>query len=457
MISFFKVIAETYRRVKALSAVDSRGSGGWFSIIREAWGGAWQQNVAVDAPKNILAFSAVFSSVTIIASDIAKLCIDLVEEDDSGICTPVVGTSPYWAVLLKPNPYQTRLQFIASWIVSKLLNGNAYVLKSRDRRGIVTELYVLDAQHVKTLIAENGDVYYEIARDDLARVGGPKTVPASEIIHDRMVCLWHPLVGVSPIYACGASATMGNRIQANSTQFFENMSRPGGVLTAPTKISDETAARLKKTFEDNFAGKNIGRIMVAGDGLNYQATPGIPAEDAQLIEQLRWTVEDVARAFHMPLYKLGGPVPVGSTVEALHQMYYSDCLQSLIESLEACLDEGLGLPDSYYTQLDLDGLLRMDNSALIKAEAEAVKGGVKAPNESRRRLNLPPVPGGASPYLQQQNYSLAALAKRDAKDDPFESGAKQASQPVDEAANDDEAAAALAEIFVRGLAENAAA
>jgi phage portal protein BeeE len=41
-----------------------------------------------------------------------------------------------------------------------------------------------------------------------------------------------------------------------------------------------------------------------------------------------------------------------------------------------------------------------------------------APDEGRAKLNLPPVPGGKYPYLQQQNYSLEALAKRDASD-PF--------------------------------------
>jgi len=61
----------------------------------------------------------------------------------------------------------------------------------------------------------------------------------------------------------------------------------------------------------------------------------------------------------------------------------------------------------------------MDTAALTKAEADAVSAGIKSPDEARRRLNLPPVPGGASPYLQQQNYSLEALAKRDAQADPF--------------------------------------
>jgi hypothetical protein len=42
-----------------------------------------------------------------------------------------------------------------------------------------------------------------------------------------------------------------------------------------------------------------------------------------------------------------------------------------------------------------------------------------SPNEGRQKMDMKPVEGGESPYLQQQNYSLAALAKRDAQDDPF--------------------------------------
>jgi hypothetical protein len=60
---------------------------------------------------------------------------------------------------------------------------------------------------------------------------------------------------------------------------------------------------------------------------------------------------------------------------------------------------------------------------MVLAEKEAVGAGIKSPDESRKRMNLPPVPGGKSPYMQQQNYSLAALAKRDAKEDPFKADA----------------------------------
>jgi hypothetical protein len=50
---------------------------------------------------------------------------------------------------------------------------------------------------------------------------------------------------------------------------------------------------------------------------------------------------------------------------------------------------------------------------------DAVGAGVMAPTEVRAKLDLKPVTGGDSPFLQQQNYSLEALAKRDAQADPF--------------------------------------
>jgi phage portal protein BeeE len=71
--------------------------------------------------------------------------------------------------------------------------------------------------------------------------------------------------------------------------------------------------------------------------------------------------------------------------------------------------------------LDLDNLMRLDIAALYESNDKGVNGGWLAPNEARFRANYRPVIGGASPMIQQQNYSLAALAKRDAKEDPFES------------------------------------
>jgi phage portal protein BeeE len=161
--------------------------------------------------------------------------------------------------------------------------------------------------------------------------------------------------------------------------------------------------------------------------------------DAQLIEQLKWTAENVCTCFHVPAYKVGvGTPPAFNNIEALDQQYYSQCLQILIECIELLLDEGLSIKAPQSTEFDLDDLLRMDSATLIDVQAKGVGAGLVAPNEGRRKLGLPPVKGGETPYLQQQNYSLAALDARDrAMPAPSSVGAGQAppaSVPVEPAA-----------------------
>ena len=405
-----------------MQPVDSRG--GWWPIIRESYTGAWQKNdeIKVDTA---LSFHAVYACVTLIAADIGKLRIKLVEQDDDGLWQEV-SSAAFSPVLRKPNRFQNYIQMKEYWILSKLSRGNAYVLKQRDNRGIVTALYVLDPCRVTPLVAPDGAVYYELKRDDLSGLHGDEnvTVPASEIIHDRMNCLFHPLVGVSPLYAASMATQQGMSIQRNSNKFFANGSKPGGILTAPAAINQDTADRLKKYWDENFTGDNMGKVAVLGDGLKYEGM-AVTATDSQLVEQLRWTADVVCSVFHVPPFKVGvGTMPTYQNAEILNQIYYSDCVQSLIESMEVCLDEGLGLDTpvggrQLGVELDLDGLLRMDAATQAKVEGDLVGAGIKSPNEARRKFDLKKVAGGAQPYLQQQNYSLEALARRDAQADPF--------------------------------------
>jgi HK97 family phage portal protein len=395
---------------KALSPVDQNR--GWFPLIRESFAGAWQNNVEVK-PESVLAYHAVFACMTLIASDVAKLRVKLIGKTEGDVWQEITNPA-YTPVLRKPNYYQTRIQFWESWMLSKLSRGNTYVLKERDERGVVRALYILEPKRVKPMVSsEDGSVWYELQTDWLSGLPTDTVlVPASEIIHDRFNCLFHPLVGLSPIFACGLAAMQGLAIQNNSTNLFQNASRPGGLLIAPGEIRKEDAQRLKEYWDSGFSGQNSGKVAVLGDGLKYEALSVTP-EDAQLIEQLKWTAEVVCSTFHVPPYKIGvGDMPSYNNVQALNVEYYSQCLQALIESAELCLDEGLSLGENIGVEFDLYSLLRMDSVTQMDMLTKAA--GVMSPNEMRKKLDLPPVPGGGSPYLQQQNYSLEALAERDA-------------------------------------------
>jgi HK97 family phage portal protein len=235
-------------------------------------------------------------------------------------------------------------------------------------------------------------VFYELHSDNVSGLQEAAiTVPASEIIQDRWNTLYHPLVGLSPIYAAGINALAGLRTEQNSARFFANGAQPSGMLTAPGRIADETATRLQTRFEENHGGSNYGKVLVAGDGLEYRPLT-MSSVDAEVINTLKWSDSTIAAVFGVPSYMINAAAaPATTNVEAVNQLYFSQCLQLHVEAIEALLDEGLGLTDvpgrTLGTEFDLDGLLRMDTSTKVKTLVEGLKG-VFTPNEARRVLDL---------------------------------------------------------------------
>ena len=389
------------------------------------WGphpSAWQADDPPVSRDRALANWSLYACASLIATDVAKCRAMLVEYDAQGIYEEVFSAA-FSAVLEKPNSYQTWQQFAEQWILSKVSHGNTYVLKEPGAAGL-TAMYVLDPTRVQVLIAANGSVFYRLMEDTLAKVpegeGEEYTgviVPASEIIHDRGPCLFNPLCGVSPLFASALAASQGLAIQGNSRKFFENLSRPGGILVAPGEITDELAATYKTRWEANYGGVNAGRTAVLGNGLSYQPINVNPV-DAELVEQLNMSATMICSTFHVPPFKIGiQAIPAGQKVADLNQIYYSDCLQTYMEAMENLLTYGMGLGASSRNlgvQLDLDALLRMDQATLTDSLNKAVGGGWMSPDEARAKRNLKPVPNGAGavPYMQQQNWALTTLIDR---------------------------------------------
>lgn len=395
------------------------GFGGFGSLVRDFFTGSWQKNEEVRLSE-VRDFFAIYACKTLISSDIAKMAPG-VKVKKNGIWE--TADDGVHLLLKKPNHYQNGVQFRSWWMTSKLEFGNTYVLKQRDSFGKIEALYILDPRKVEPLLTPNGEIYYKLKVDNLTGVGDEVVVPAYEIIHDRYQPQDHPLIGVSPVFGAALSGALGKQIQNDSYHFFKNGSNVSGILTAPGAISQATRERLEQKWNENFTGKNAGRTAVVGDGLKFEAmrAKGI---DSQLVEQLKISAEIVASCFHVPPFKISMAKPPEKPHEA-NLIYYGDCLQVLIEEMEACLDAGLELSEGKKIELDTDDLLRMNKSAVIEMLSNSVKGSITTPNEARKEINLKPLIGGDTVYMQQQNFSLEALAKRDSKEDPFDSSSEK--------------------------------
>jgi HK97 family phage portal protein len=280
-------------------------------------------------------------------------------------------------------------------------------------------------------------VYYQLHAHDLAGLPeGDIGVPAREVIHDRWNCAFHPLVGLSPLYACGGAALEANTIQAQSTEFFSKGGRPSGLLVAPTEIDPKTAERLSATWHSLGPGKTA----IVGYGMKYQDI-GTSAVDSQLTEQRDGTVATIAGCFGVPVsYVDSSKQPPYANSEATQMQYLSQCLQVHMCSIETAWDEGCELPAPYGVEFDIDALIWMDTATKTSAAAAAIGAGAMTINEARfKYFGLGPVKGGDACYLQQQMFSAAALAERDAAD-PF---AKPAPAPAAPSPTDEQVAAAV--------------
>lgn len=433
---------EITRQQKALHTV-SDWRNGW-RTIKEAFTGAWQQNVE-EKRADLITYPTLYACIYRISSDVGKLPFTLQRANENGT-SKAVENPAYTPVLSEPNNFQTEAQFREYWLLCKLTQGNTYVLKRRDNRGVVTDLFILDPCRVMPMVSDSGEVFYQLYIDPLNTIPSNYPaenliVPASEIIHDRCMTVHNPLIGIPPLAAAYWPALKNMKILRSATEFFANNAQPGGILTAPAGMTDEDAKAVQEYWTTNFSGQNAGKVAIIGADMKF--TPfAMKSIDSQMIEQMRYSDIQICQPFGIPPFKVGiGDVPSSLGVDGVNQLYYQDALQPHIEHMEALLDKGLRISKPLSVQLDLDPLLRMDESKRADVETKLVQGKIKTPDEGRLRFNLAPTGGGDTLWGQNQDYPLGMLADR-AEWDPNLLMNQPAPAPAPEpepAANDEEA------------------
>jgi HK97 family phage portal protein len=403
-------------------AAYQKAVGGWLwpSQANPAWWGngdrgplgSWQMNR--NGPQGhleLVAFSAVYACVNTIASDVAKLPIEIYKVDQKTGARTLQRADYYAALFREPNQYQTHADLLYAFAQSYLLQGNAYCyMGKRNGRGETIELHVLNPYRVKPMIAFDGSVFYECGEDFLAGITPNTVVPERDMIHHRLPLLpGYPLVGVTPIFAAAASSAVGIKILQDSQQFFANSARPSGLLQSTINLGDEQKRKAKEEWDIAYRGREYGKVAILPNGLDWKPIT-ITAQDAQLIEQLRWSVEDVARVFRVPTFMLGDVSKVTyRNSEQLARAYLTGCLASHIEALEERFERAFQFPLDYEIKFDLTQLLRTEIDIRYAAYQQSLNAGWQSINEVRAQEGLEPVVGGEVPRVQMQYVPIDAV------------------------------------------------
>jgi HK97 family phage portal protein len=382
--------------------------------LRLIWPDNWYQ-AGRDPPTDyaLLTHPAVFAAIDIISSDIARL--QMRHWRDNGESRQEVLDSWACGVLDKPNEYETGFDLMKRLISSQLYRGNGYIYGLRNRRNQFDTLHCLFPDFVWPYrVPGSADYFYQISAQPMAELDTQRMIPPRAILHHRMQTMGDPLTGITPLVGAARSASAGLAILRQSERFFTRMARPSGVLQSDGKIDQQTAQRIKERFQKFFAGEEgAGDIAVLEEGLKWSPLT-MTAVEAQLIEQLRYSVEDIARVYRIPVFMLGdaSKASTGSS-EQMSRNYFSLCLAPHMKAIEWRISQYFGMDARReFLEFDQDALFKGEFKERIEALARSVQGGIRTPNEARKVEGLDKVEGGDTVFMQQQMTPVQQLATR---------------------------------------------
>lgn len=310
-------------------------------------------------------------------------------------------------ILFQPNSYQTRSDFFLNYVSSLLYRGNAYAVAIRNERNIITEWHIANPSGTEPYIdPETKAIFYAVG-DNPMLSDIDYLIPQRDVFHTRLYTPDHPLVGVSPIRNLANNIASTQAINRHQAHFFNNMSRPSGMLTTERELNREQMRMLREAWEEQSVNINSGGIPILGNGIEWKSM-SLSSQDAQLIDAYNMGVEEIARAFRVPLPLIGVTNEATyNNVESLINSWLAMGLSFMLEHLETSMQKHMKLPQTESAQFDQDILLRTDFEHRVKALAAGVQGGIYSPNEARRKEGLKRVKYGDEPRLQAQVVPLS--------------------------------------------------
>ena len=370
----------------------------------------FQRNLQMETSVNALNTPAVHACIMITANAVA-LCRPK-HHKETGDQTEVLKDSVAAKVLRNPNHYQTWVQWITNAVIQMKYTGEAFAIIKRDHNGHVEEMHLLQQNECTPFLhPETSELFYKVGSNPFMVETIDYLVPNRNILHLRQHCIRNPLKGESDIAA--AMMAIGTHVSLTSSQaaFFNNMSKPSGILSTDLNLNKEQITDLRAAFEAQSKKWGTGGLPILASGLRYQQM-GLNSVDAQLIETQKMSNEEICMAFGVPAPLVG--ILDGATfsnTESLINLWLAVSLGALLENIERSLDVLFELPSNEHIDFDVSGLLRSNLETRINSYSKGVQSAIFSPNEIRKKEGLSAKDGGDDLYIQKQNVPISTISE----------------------------------------------
>lgn len=360
---------------------------------------------AVVSEDSALSISALWACVRVLAWTTASLPLITYKRLDPRGKERATTHSNYLLLKESPNPLQTSFDFLSLMSVFQNLWGAGIAEIERDADFNVKALWPIPPWKVKITVSETTKMlFYKI---DMG-VGKPEKV----LSYDQCVvfpslqsnqCEWK-----SPIQVHRESIGMAQALGEFGARTFGQGTNPAGVLMHPSRLKEQSEKDIRTKFKENYEGLgNSHRLMLLEEGMKFERI-GLPPEDAQYLETRKFTVEEIARIYNVPLHMiqhLEKSTSWGTGIEEMTIGFVTFTLRPYLVQWEQEIKKKLFVDDPvHFAEFLIEGLLRGKLSERYTAYAIARQWGWFSADDVREIENMNPLPDkGGEMYLVPMN------------------------------------------------------
>lgn len=214
--------------------------------------------------------------------------------------------------------------------------------------------------------------------------------------------------GLSPI-AYARHTLYANRM-ANSAaaKLYGTNMRREGVLEMDKLLTPEQRGQARSGILDPILE---GRSGILEAGMKFNAL-SMSAQDAQMLEMLSFSIEEICRWFRVPPFMVGHTQKSTSWGTGLEQQnigFLTYSLRPYLSRIEQTVRRSLISPadrNNVTAEFKVEGLLRADSKSRMETYVLGVNNGIYKRSEPRAWENLPFEPGSDVLTVQAQNVPL---------------------------------------------------
>lgn len=327
-----------------------------------------------------------FMAINAIASRISMLDIEAfqVKADKSEI--PI--SHPIEKLLEKPNPLQTKNQFIWQLFVYYLAAGEVPIIL--DRPTNPTELIILNPEKLKVNYDKKfGIGSYQYRRSD----GVDIPIKENELILFNQPSLTTPLRGEGIMKYVADTLDIDMYFERYLKKFFWNDATPGFMLSTEKEVSKEWVERLMAKLEKrNRSWKNAFKALILTGGLKPNKV-GTNLSELQIKEINEFTMNKVLAAFQVPKAVLGIGDDVRANNDVADRTFSRYAVLPRMKMLEQEFNQFL-LPKFTRNEnvvVRFENPVKEDQKLNAEIHQIYVNSGVLTANEVREELGYKPI------------------------------------------------------------------